>query len=419
VTQLPYVLQGTHKNLHRLASLVLCIQSAPKSRVSTASALGALYATRLRQRIPIPEADVARVQAYLAERGLTDRYLPPNQKVTLPLSERLHAGEAIVEIQDWFLSDPALPSSTGREREQSFTKTVTACAELGLLATKTLTLESYGNLLVALAEEKGIAGPLGELQINPFMPDAMYSPSAYLQVLRCDFVFQNELCKTIDRETFSFRDLLVPRAEDLLRRVAAAIPANAANRTTTSWIRGEIESAKRLSKRSELTQQGKIGGAARPTLFRPLEDIFLTRLEFLVDFGVLRKPNPERYVYNTSPAFEKFRALLGRGSSMLTNDYFHFVAELSDRKIVAIRKAPDVVAHIRSGFERMRGLTGYAPILESLVYANMIRSHEDPWPITEIDDCHNALRESAGGARPTIRIIADRFRRPSEFTLAE
>jgi hypothetical protein len=158
--------------------------------------------------------------------------------------------------------------------------------------------------------------------------------------------------------------------------------------------------------------------ASRETLIRPLEDVFLSRLEFLVDLIALRKPHPGRYQYEWDDRLAPLRALLSGDADDLNRKYFGLVVARA-RSADALERPDEVLEHIRPAVKALRGLTGYSGITESVILANMTAlSGSDP-KYVEVDVCITGLRQLAANRGAKIRLIADRFRRPRDVAILE
>src|SRR6266851_7246894 len=233
---LPRVLTSLHKNLQRTAVLGACVATAPRSRVTTATALAAQYAALLQRSIEVSPAERSRVEHYLEDRRLAPVYAPAGRaKSTVPQHSAM-----VIEAQDWFLSEPSLPSSTGREKDESYRRTIAVCVEMGLLHNKTLTITPFGSLLLALGEMRKVVEAFKTAQRNPFVPDEAFVAAVMFQVFRCDAMFQLQLLSRLPPDYFSFRDHIVRIAEDVLRSVDAQTPKTAANRSTVEWLRTQV-----------------------------------------------------------------------------------------------------------------------------------------------------------------------------------
>jgi hypothetical protein len=406
-------LQALHKNVQRLPSLVFCVMQAPNVRPTTAEKLGDAYRNVLRAPITVPSDDLDRVMAYITERAMVSKYNWPS---STKLRQALHEGQTI-EIQDWFLSDPGLHSWTGAEREQSYVRTVSVCEELELLRGKTMLVHTYGELLVEIAKARGITAPVSGATRNPFERDPVLSLATYYQILRSDFEFQRQMLRHIPQHLeISFQEVCA-HADEILRAVSRATPPSVSNRPERKWLDKRSLAAQKLTKRLDeagWSREGK--GASIQTLYRPFEDMFLPRLEFLVDVSALEKRDPSAYRYHAGPAFASLMRLVEGSSAILDDTYFESMAIAYGRAHRALT-LDESIEHLRSAHLRFRNLAGYAPIVESVMYANAMSWERNPWPTLEFSRAFDFLHELARADPPHVRINTDRFRRPATFKI--
>jgi len=418
-----YYLQQLHKNLQRLASLALCIRNAPNSRPTNAAQLAKLYKTYIAQKIEVNESNIERVMKYILERALVQKYESKSGEI---LRAELLSGKKRIEYQDWFLSEPGLISSAGAEREQSYVQTVNACKEIGLIHEKTFILTSYGVLLKEIAKNQKIIDDQLGLESNPFHPNIPYFITAFLPILQNDFLFERNLLGHIPAE-FSFSEIC-PLMEQTLIALNKDIPTLITTGAVKSWVKKQIEASHKLNERVKtngwsLKQieihspvSGKTGKVSIQTLYRPFEDILLPRLEFLVDIGALSKLEPGHYNYKKTDKYGIVSKFANNKSNNLLDNYFAISAELYDRKTYIIDKS-EFLNHMVAGYKKFRNIAGYAPILETTVYANMTAWEKEPWPIIEVSQSFELLRELASERNLTVRINADRYRRPFTFKI--
>lgn len=412
----PYLLRRLHKNLQRTASLVLCVTRAPRSRSSTANQVGAAYASALQRNMPVPAADAERVLEYLVGKGIHQRSELHDDRPD-SWATRLRRGEGTVEAQDWFLSDPALPSSTGRESGATAAETVAVCQELQLISQRTLTLEPYGELLVVLGDEQGVSLPADES--NPFSPRPAVVMAVFFQLLRCDLPFQRELASVMAPGEMTFTEELVRWAPKVFRSVLNSLPSTPGNRELAGWLEGQLESAQALAKRTFAGEKvtGRTGRRVAPqTVLRNLENSLLPRMEFLVDAGILFKPTRENYIYRTLPAHSRYTELVSDGAARIDTAFFARWAALAGVRGTPLTDDEAILEHLRPAFLKLKGLTGYAGIAESVVYANA-KTLGPQWKFVELAEAIRGLRSLASAETPGVRVIADRFRQPRDFTV--
>ncbi len=400
---MPYLVRTLHKNLHRIASLAVCASVLPTSRSSTPNAVADAYRALLTRRVSVPEERQGEVLSYVRERAMTRKYP--------------HAADegALIEIQDYFLSDGELKSRSGAEREQTALQTVQVVRELGLAHPETLIRSTFGDLLVAVAERTNVVPfPLGSDGLNPFSANPQLAISAYYQLARNDWGLQEALLGYFQQAegALSFYAHVCTAAPALLRTASGRVPSTVANRVERDWVTRQIAAADRFDR--EIGSGGRT--ASEQTLRRPLEDLFLPRLELMVDVGLLIKPDATRFTYAHAPTAATMSTLFDRGPEELDRGYFAAIASALNRNTVSVARG-ELLEHLTSAYEVLKNEAGYASIRESAILANSLSWSSDPWRIVEVAEAFQALSEFARESGPRVRINADRYRRPFTFRL--
>jgi len=420
-------IQGLHKNLHRLASLAICASVAPTNRASPTSNVASAYQAVLAKKVRVTTEKVDQVASYLRSRSLVRKYSHGGPSAN-EFWDRLASGQGTVEYQDWCLSDPRLPSRSGSEREQSYASTIGACQELGVLGESTNTLQAPGRLLLHLA---GLNGITPSPSTNAFLHRLGYTIGAYYLILNCDYAFQRAVLDSTSDRPKSFYSGFAADSSEIIRNGTRLLVQTPANRSMFGWLRKRQEFADRLvkwkkneqerrrAKKNEAEQATAIQPTeAEQTLYRPMEDFLLPRLEFLVDVGALQKDSPDDFVYRRAgrigPLLDSLR--VSREGAM--GSYFKNMSELHDRRISWVSIA-DVIDHLYEPWKVMRNIGGYAPVADVVVMANCSRWDRDPWPVIEVPTAFEMLAELARRPEAKIRLVSDRYRRPEGFRIVD
>jgi hypothetical protein len=411
------VLTQLHKNGQRLAMFGACTMGAHPTRTSNQVQLGRSYAARVTVQVPVQGVDVDLVLKYLTNRALIRKYAPPGRGATVGvLRDLFSSGMGTVELQDFLLSSPQCRSSTGAEREQSFQRTVAACQELGFI-TRHGTLDSFGRVLIHIAELAGAR----------LVPDAAPSPFRFnpaLAMVGCyplitrDAGLLGPLIASLP-ESFSFSEV-AGRTLTVLTMALKLVPVTPPTRDIRGWLKKQLVAAERLADRLSGSQsdstprvQAHHGGTqgAIQTLYRPMEDLLLPRLELLVEAGALTKPDRFKYEYASADGLVEMTAALYDPDT----NYFAYWRRFA-REWRQLTEPADVFAHLSQAYERYKPLSGYAPILECVHFANAAAFLAGGcWSYVEIHDAIAAMRSGSATTPPTVRLIADRFRRPYSF----
>jgi hypothetical protein len=139
-------------------------------------------------------------------------------------------------------------------------------------------------------------------------------------------------------------------------------------------------------------------------------------MELLVEAGLLTKPQPGDYVYRVTPLHAAFADLVDGGVARFEARFFSAWAKIRGLRPEQLTSDASILDHLRPAYTRLKGLTGYAGIIESVVYANAMSMAPD-WRLVEFTEATRALRDLASEQTPGVRVIADRFRKLRDFAV--
>jgi hypothetical protein len=243
--------------------------------------------------------------------------------------------------------------------------------------------------------------------------------AVFVQLLRCDLAFQRELAAVMSDGSMRFTEELTRAAPQLFRSVMARVPATPGNRDLIGWLEALLGSAQALVARSRPGEKviGRTGRRVAPqTVLRNLENALLPRMELLVDAGLLSKPFPGDYVYRITASHRFYEDLVNGGVTRFETEFFASWAKIRGCQPELLTDDASILDHLRPAYGRLKGLTGYAGITESIVYANAI-TMAPIWRLVEFSEALRALRDLAADKEPPVRVIADRFRRARDFAV--
>lgn len=403
-----------HKNALRLTSLAACVSAAHPSRGTPTKDLGERYLKTLQEVMQVQPGDADRAIEYIRSRSLVRTYAIRGEANVEAIHRAATAGQLEMQLQDWLLSDPSLPSSAGRERDAVATGTVELCAELGHLRVPPGTQQTSGRLLTLVAERAGVL-PIRSGERNPFLPPPAFLAVAYFHVLRSDLPFVRAILDQFRLGTpLGFASDLSRASEQIVAAVELATSRTAANRTLFQWLDKQKAAARRLVEALDHGARAG-GGASLQSKYRPIEDLLLPRLEFMVDMRILTKPSPSEFTYELSSQGAEFRDRLDRPDWTPDRRYFESIGALFG--FGAVQVAPEHMAsHLAAAYELLRNVAGYAPIEESVLLANALAWLSGHPALPEMDQVKDALAELARTER-TVRIVSDRHRRPGAFKI--
>jgi hypothetical protein len=405
----PFVIQSFHKNLARLVSLAICVNSAPASRAASIGEVADKYASTLTKGVEIESNKKTGFVEYISRRALTRKYGVTN---SAELLEKIESGRVTAEFQDVCLSDPEVPSGVGNEQPTSVEKTVKVCRDLGFVSKQDNTIQSLGRVIQILLDRKTISN--GGTCGNPFTPDIPLAAACYFGVYRSDMAFQTHLLSSLSDEDRSFSGYFAGRVGNALSDLSTTIPRNPATRVTHDWLLKQIRYAGRFGGQKNAKLDGP--RISSQSIIRPIENILIPRLEFLVDISVVHKTDRNALTYRANPAVNKFIENCPIGPGFLFEHFFHFIASSSEIFVIDVTDE-NTVSHLNDAYELLKNRAGYAPIAETVILANGMAFDPVNWNIMEIDSALkrlNHLARSGGG----VRIASDRFRQPEAFRLS-
>ena len=409
--------------------MAICTSAAHVSRAEPLTAIARRYGQMLNEPVSLEANQLEPFIEYLTKRSLLLVYGPDRTPVNVgSVTQRLTA-RPNVSVQDRFLSDPALVTRFGRERDVSLLGTVGVCVELGLIRGETGTIQAYGTLLLEVWRDLGHTDVLTRSVTNPFARNPELAMVLYRRIANEDYLFQREIVGYIsEHQEFSFQELVVA-APGLLRRVADG-PKTVANRQQRVWLDRQIAFADRANGASSSRASLAFGRRARlpkgrdrtkapsdQSLLRPLEDMFIPRLEFLVDMGAITKVDRDGLVYRAGPAFGALKELFSRPPNGIELSFFRIVSQLWSKTVTHVTEQDEILARLTPPYRRLRNTSGYAPISDCVILANTLARNPETATIIEVPEATQALLNLSRGDGSHVLINNDRYRKPFTFRI--
>jgi hypothetical protein len=408
-----------HKNSVRVNSLALATSVSSHTRGAKSSDLAKRYMALLTRSVNPTQDDVARVQTYLSRRSLVRKYTKNSGARTAEdVAERLMDGRLSLEMQDWYLSDPSLGSQAGSERDATVEKTIDLCGEMGFLRSQGGTRQNWGRILVEVAESKHVL-PFDGLGCgpNPYSQNISINIIVFYLMLRLDLEFVKALLDMNDASRFkSFYSDIGPHSESLIGSVITSIPRTMANRRLFVWLEKQSSYAKRL--REITAKKSAANDASIQSAYRPIEDLMIPRVEYLVDFGLLEKSSPTDYSYRISESGQKMREAINSGA---WNHETDFVSTYLNSGGVSVDHIDDenILDFVTDSYVALRNPAGYAPIEEVTLRANAMAIGTNRHVVVDVARAKQRLMDLAKEPGTKLRIVSDRHRRASAFRIVE
>jgi hypothetical protein len=387
--------------MQRLGYLKILVAIADSLGSTTLQGLTTRFEAAVTAKHRVPDHVLPRAIDYVTEQKLP-RY--PN------LRSRRHEARGspspVIEIQDLYLSDPALTASsgamTGDQERKGYRHAVYVemppwAISLGLLRRDNYSVTDRGRALLSLAPRTMEQFRAFDTEANPFLLDQaervlfLYAlVDADGDLLRC--TYQRVLGKT---GSFSRSEVGDQIAEALLelRRDSLKRPSSAQ----------ELAMIQKMEK-VELSVRNQSGSGMGPR-----ESVATPRTEPLVDCGVLSKTSRNAYVYECTEGGRRFLERLIRADSATEFIENGLATAAADMFGIATRKMPsdEILARVAKSYARLRKGLGYMSLREvtALSVAEAIR---DGAPGFELRDAEEVVLRAGGTYGHKVRFTRGR-----------
>ena len=345
-------------------------------------------------------------------RRLTDRTYHQLREQVAAWEQGKTIEQFFIEIQDLYLSDPKLPSRTGKLVSEDWRKYPYWGINLGLLRAGTWSAFERGLALLRLT-------PKAQLQaFREYQPEAnplILSPDQRLLLLYCLLENDGDVLKQLyprltELESFSDRE-----AGDLLPGILRAIGQRFWNQSLPVEERDKLD---RLLKIAESIEKWRgraySGGGANIEAITP-------RVEPFTDLGFLGKEDPYRYEYQPSPAGRAFFAALGPNANVeafLETAFFETWVAAFGPEDARPAKEDEMRAALVRAWNEIRSPLGYAPIKDVALLAG-IRSVTETGVRFEIAAARQHLRDWQKESPTSVRFGVDRDGKMAHVRLLE
>lgn len=354
------VLDSANRTMQRLGYLKALCALVNENETSNLESLGKRFISRVTQRVKLsPPFDDELVE--YARLRLTDSAYKSLRKTILD-----NAGPAAVELQDIYLADRSLPSSTGRLVKANWRRYPYLGTSLDLVKKGTYSAMTRSLVLLAVTSPAELAA-FGQFdrEHNPLRISSSQAAVLLYCFLENDAEVLLPLCHALlgfEQKTFDERE-----AGDLLPGILRSVITEHSRRSLTAEERDRLALMKKVADSVE-KWKGKSysGGGAR-------QEAITVRLEPLCDFGLLFKPDRERFAYRAEDALRVCVERWGEPSKLdetLQTDFFATFA--ASRKMDVQDASEDEAIHalVNAG-ETLKSSLGYTPITDVALLAGV------------------------------------------------
>lgn len=391
------VLDAANRTMQRLGFLKPLCALVNETETSNLESLGKRFINRVTERNKLlPPFDEDLVE--YARVRLTDGTYKTLRKAILE-----GTGPAGVELQDIYLSDPSLPSNTGKLVDANWRRYPYLATSLDLVKKGTYSALTRSLVFLALTPPAELAAfNTLDKQNNPLR----ISSSQAAVLLFCFLNNDAEVLLPLCREYLSFEDDVFDerQAGDLLPGILRSVISEHNKRSLTAEERDRLVLLKKAADSIEKWKEKSYsGGGAR-------QETITVRLEPLCDLGLLSKPERERYSYRSEDALG---VLLDRcNKSVHVDEFLHaeFFATFAAMRKIQVSDATDdevVTALVKAG-ETLRSSLGYSPITDVALLAGA-RLLTEQSRVLEIGRCFDLLKTLQKQDPLFVRFTVDRM----------
>lgn len=350
------ILGSSTRPMQRVGFLkLLCAQTA-RTETNNLPSLGKQFVQTLLTRVRLSPPYSASIREYVKVR-LTDRVYHDLRKAVL--GENQTGYPVSLEIQDLYLSDPTLPSATGKLVEKDWRRYPYLGPNLDLIRRGTYSIMTRALVFLALTPKEEIAAfEQYDANHNPLR----ISPEQAALLLYCFIDNDAEIVHRLfsllleqEKDVFDERE-----AGDMLPEIIRQSISSFRNAALPQEDRERLGVLEKVARSIE-QWKGKsyTGGGAR-------EEFIRVRLEPYCDLGLLTKPDKQRFSYRKTAAL---RSLMSNWYELETTDHFlrdKFFTSLSSIYGLKIKEATDAEAKkaLMEAGSILKSTLGYSPITD-------------------------------------------------------
>jgi len=337
-------IKNPHRSQQRLGFLKYLTYKASQNDSTPLKVLGEDLAKTLSKKINVPLNDS--IEEYVKNR------LRNHSKNT---QEKIY-----IELQDLYLSDPKIPSKTGKLYSYDSQKRYPYfLSSLGLAREKTYSLLVRGKVFLQFVSKDEINS------FNAYTPN--HNPLLLNDYQKYAFLYSilendGDVLKLLYTQLLNFKNSFSDwQAGDYLpeiyEKIAQVYTPNITSGVDRERINHLVESAKKIK---IWVNKPRTGGRGAKI------DAITPRLEPFIDLGLLEKPDPYKYEYKfTERGREFFNSFSNAENTDKFLDFQFFSTLVKSFKLKA-KHATDneMIEVLISAFHKIKSPLGYAPIRE-------------------------------------------------------
>jgi hypothetical protein len=338
--------------MQRLGFLKALAALVNESETSNLETLGKRFVARVTQRVKLTPPYDDDLKQYARTRLTDGAYRELRKRIMED------AGPAGVELQDVYLADKSLPSSTGKLVQSNWDSYPYLATSLEIVKKGTYSGLTRSLVLLAVTPKEELAA-FGNLdkQNNPLRISECQAAVLLYCLLDNDAEVALPLFRALLQSGGRFDERF---AGDMLPDILREVVASHAKRSLP------VEERDRLSMLGKIaTSIAKWKGKAY-TGSGAREEAIRVRLEPYCDLGLLRKPNREKFEYEPTDSARALMSHYGRAADVdefLQNGFFAAVAACRG---VRVRPANDdeAIKALSDAGQALKSTLGYTPLTD-------------------------------------------------------
>lgn len=394
------ILGSAKRPMQRLGFLkLLCAQTA-RTETSNLATVGKQFVEKLLARVRVTPPFSESLREYVRIR-LTDKVYHDLRKAVL--NDGSAGGAVSLELQDLYLSDPTVTSTTGKLVEEDWRRYPSLGTGLDFIKPGTYSVMTRALVLLAVTpKEESAAFDQYDDKHNPLL----ISPEQAAVFLYCFIDNDAEIIYRL------FHALLEVNEDTFDERVAGDMLPDIIRQSSNSFRNASlpVEDRERLGVLEKVAGsiaewKGKsyTGGGAR-------EEFIRVRLEPYCDLGLFTKPDKHRFAYHVTPALR--RLMTDWNDLEATDDFLErrFFTTLASLHRLKAREAKDdeVKKALLDAGQTLKSTLGYSPITDVGLLAGirLLFQHKH---ILELSRTRALLRAWQKEAPNVVRFTVDRM----------
>jgi len=393
------ILTSSNRTMQRTGYMKLLAKQTAQIETSNLETLGRQCVQSLTKRVRVFPPYSAAIQDYVKNR-LTDRVYHDLRRAIL--NDKHGTGPVSLELQDLYLSDPSLPSSTGKLVETDWRRYPYLAIYLDLVKPGTYSILTRALVLLAVTSKDEMSG---FEKYDPACNPLRISPEQAAVLLYCfidnDAEIIYRLFSILQEEDCTFDER---QAGDMLPQIILESVNSFRNTALPAEDRERISVLEKIAANiAEWRGRPYSGSGSR-------EEFIRVRLEPYCDLGLLTKPDRHRFSYRTTAAM---RDMMINWHGLEATDEFlegQFLSTLARVYKLKVREANDheVKKALLDAGRALKSTLGYSPITDVGLLAGigLLFQHKR---ILELGRTRAFLRAWQKEAPGVVRFTVDRM----------